>query len=683
MSSQNNKENNTPPENDDFWDLSGYGINKKSKETYDKDKIRPPITAVDLNISLKNSDSNKEDEYKDSKFTFDTKSNNSIDNASVKPRSNLKNEEKSDAEGIITVYSHKTDTASDSYGAARTEKILSGKSDDQNMSEEIFSDVHSSDTPFSKNHDREDSDPEHIIKKYIPPHKPSGKNSILPIIEYTPDNALIKQIRIFPSSDGTVINRNILFSRERESLLHAKGTPCEPVGYFSFSPRYSQLTKSQLSWYLWWRENMRNGNYIQTDYSYVKLYIMELLTADESEDIDGCLDKLCRLYINNHDSVLGFMYLGRLISDFCMLHRLSSPSNLLAPYMHNLIFHHVNDEFYLGPSKANRDIFPEIAIKYISVYNYRKSKFAVDENRKLYDKHIFNAVKEVFQNDECYDLVRSKATGAYSTVVTERKVFDGQRELVSKDAKIQTIAYPISCIQGTVTDTIRYAENKIRDHLGVRSKLSILSLDKSIKCVIDAYFDKALPKKAQDAKLREQKKSPRTEYDRFYDLPKTALSIENASQIEKNSWNTTKILIETFGGDGQNADPDAKTNTPLSPDKSTDIDKSEDNKNDTLESSQTMPGSNHDKSEKTQKTGEANEYDDLINSLGNLAGFISLCKNRSFREQRQFASEQGLSCDEIADIINENAANILGDIILEEDSGGYGIISDYLSIIKD
>ena len=675
MSSQNSKENNIPSENDDFWDLSGYGISKKNKEAYGKDKARPPITVVDLDISIQNSDSNKTDEYKDSKFTFDTKSKKNTDDSSVSPRANPKNAI-SESEGIITVYADKTDSASDNHGTFNTERNSSGKSDDKNMPEEIFSDVHSPGTAFSKNHDREDSGSEHIIKKYIPPHKPSGKNNILPIIEYTPDNALIKQIRIFPSADGTVINRNILFSRERESLLNAKGEPCEPAGYFSFSPRYSQLTKSQLSWYLWWRENMRNGNYIQTDYSYIKLYIMELLTADESEDIDGCLDRLCKLYINNHDSVLGFMYLGKLISDFCMLHRLSSPSNLLAPYMHNLIFHHVNDEFYLGPSKANRDIYPQIAIKYISVYNYRKSKFAVGENRELFDKHIFNAVKEVFQNDECYEFVRSKATGAYSTVVTERKVFDGQRELVSKDAKIQTVAYPISCIQGTVTDTIRYAENKIRDHLGVRSKLSILSLDKSIKCVIDAYFDKALPKKAQDAKLRESKKSPQTEYDRFYDLPKTTLSIENASQIEKNSWNTTKILIETFGG-VQNADPDAEI-----PDKCKDIQKNEDDKNDTPESYQAISVSNPEKSEKT-KAGEKNEYDVLLNALGDLAGFITLCKSRSFREQRQFASKHGLSCDEIADIINENAANILGDIILEEDSGGYGIISDYLSIIKD
>ena len=174
----------------------------------------------------------------------------------------------------------------------------------------------------------------------------------------------------------------------------------------------------------------------------------------------------------------------------------------------------------------------------------------------------------------------------------------------------------------------------------------------------------------------QSKKSPQTEYDRFYDLPKTTLSIENASQIEKNSWNTTKILIETFGG-VQNADPDAEI-----PDKCKDIQKNEDDKNDTPESYQAISVSNPEKSEKT-KAGEKNEYDVLLNALGDLAGFITLCKSRSFREQRQFASKHGLSCDEIADIINENAANILGDIILEEDSGGYGIISDYLSIIKD
>ena len=47
-------------------------------------------------------------------------------------------------------------------------------------------------------------------------------------------------------------------------------------------------------------------------------------------------------------------------------------------------------------------------------------------------------------------------------------------------------------------------------------------------------------------------------------------------------------------------------------------------------------------------------------------------------EQRKFASSHSLTLDEIADTINECAANVFGDIILEDAGGYYTIIEDYV-----
>ena len=63
--------------------------------------------------------------------------------------------------------------------------------------------------------------------------------------------------------------------------------------------------------------------------------------------------------------------------------------------------------------------------------------------------------------------------------------------------------------------------------------------------------------------------------------------------------------------------------------------------------------------------------------LGEIADFISLCKSPSATEQRKFALSHSHSLDAIADRINECAADIFGDIILEDVGGAYAVIEDY------
>ena len=51
-------------------------------------------------------------------------------------------------------------------------------------------------------------------------------------------------------------------------------------------------------------------------------------------------------------------------------------------------------------------------------------------------------------------------------------------------------------------------------------------------------------------------------------------------------------------------------------------------------------------------------------------------------QQRKFASAHGTTIDELADKINETAADIFGDIILEDSGSGYVIIEDYLFLFN-
>ena len=51
-------------------------------------------------------------------------------------------------------------------------------------------------------------------------------------------------------------------------------------------------------------------------------------------------------------------------------------------------------------------------------------------------------------------------------------------------------------------------------------------------------------------------------------------------------------------------------------------------------------------------------------------------------EQRKFASSHNSTVDEIADRINEAAAELFGDIILDNEGEAYTIIEDYLFLFN-
>ena len=73
----------------------------------------------------------------------------------------------------------------------------------------------------------------------------------------------------------------------------------------------------------------------------------------------------------------------------------------------------------------------------------------------------------------------------------------------------------------------------------------------------------------------------------------------------------------------------------------------------------------------------------MKNRLGERFDFIIFALNNDFKGQRSLASRLSLMTDALADGINDLAADILGDIILEEAENGYIIIEDYRELFEN
>lgn len=520
----------------------------------------------------------------------------------------------------------------------------------------------------------DDANKNNRITRFIPPYQGIAKSKRFVIKEYSHSNPLIKSIKVISDKeDDPIFPDTNLFIRERNALLHKVGVECAYTPYYSFYPRYSQMSRAQLKWYLWWRENAKKGNFLYTDESYISLYVYELAATGENEDKSESLKMLCSLmreYSAKKNNVVFGMMIRDIICDFCLIHELQLPSDILGDIDPQVLTGAYLPEFFFDLSQAQ-----SISIRNLSLYDYRRSKLYTPDTSELFQSSIDGALLATLNDANSYNAILSFTEGVYGCVTAEHKPFMRMTNIVNRTVRLEIKYYQLSNVQSSITDATRYAENRLREHLGIKNKLNIMAINPQIKNAIDRFFDVNYPAMSIPDRRRKNaiaKDVETHEYDKLYDVPRTEFSAERAMEIEKESWSTTKILTETFS----DTEDDTQYIVPM--------------QNDALNVTPTIQSRSFEKFDDTaleipsfnDSVSNSNSQSDDIRSkieeaLGEKSKFIELCKCGIAAEQRKFALSLKLSPDELADRINEVAVDIFGDIILENNGDAYQIIEDY------
>lgn len=528
------------------------------------------------------------------------------------------------------------------------------------------------------------------ITKYIPPHSNAifAKKHIL--LEYSPQNPLIKSVILFSDKENdSVFVKDNLFIRERAALLD-RAAPEKPyVPFYSYSPRYSQLNKSQLGWYLWWRENTRCGIFIPTDESYVILYAYELAATTQEEGMQAALDMLCSLltsYSNRELSVIVKLTIRDIICDFCLINKLPPPTEKLCKLEKQILLGSFLPEFFVDFSQSKQSCAVMVNSS-MSLYDYRRSKCYNETTAPIFQKGIEGALRAVLDDSDAFDSITSYTRGVYGSISEEHHPFNRMVNIVNRHIKLEVTYYELSGIKTAVTDIVRYSENKVREHLGIKTRIHVLTINPAARAAADRYFEQNLPAQpAIDRRIKVKKTDAQEvhEYDRFYDVPKSEISPERALEIERESWDITKKLTEAFGYEDNIQSDISNTYEQSASNGSThveaDMDLAPDNIIDiptkiTTDTSAAISD--------TESSGDCQSvFAQLRAALGDIADFVNLCRSSSVTEQKRFALLRSTSVDEIADKINEVAVELFGDIILEDDGSSYKIIEDYLFLFE-
>lgn len=495
---------------------------------------------------------------------------------------------------------------------------------------------------ISVNESRTEKIPEStVIKRYIHPHSEESEKRKAPDAEYFPTNSLIHAVRLYSWSTAYPYYEQFrkaaifYYNKTVQKALH------EP--YFSYMPQYSQLNDKQLAYYLWFRSEVRSGRYPSVDYSYILLLIYETINLSDMIPAERSVGLLSALWLNYRDEYPRLdVQLSEWIFDMCLIEKISPPGDILGEVGNALPPSAGLREFY-ADAVGDSDAFAALLIRHCSNYNYKKSKFAVGENLPIYKKHMSGVLAYIISRSKDPSHPFELAGLKLQDSRCQRDSYTGAlcTPRVKKRIEIEFCSFSHSHeLRFIVTDILKYAENRIRAHIGVKSRLSVNALPAEIKKVADEYFSSELP--VQTLHPGVQNEVP--EYEKLYEPVSRGLSFEAASQIEMISWETTDKLVEAFAEENE------------------------------------VPVIIEEAKIKVPTTATDDDFFEALSEIE--LDFLKASLNEDFAEQGRIATSLGSLTDVIADKINTLSADLRGDILLEDIGNGYTILEDYIDEVK-
>ena len=406
------------------------------------------------------------------------------------------------------------------------------------------------------------------------------------------------------------------------------GKPCERVPFFSYVPQYSQMDKKQLEWYFWWRENVRNGVFLDADLSYIYLYIYEIINLGDMIDTVRSCASLIDVWVHYREVYPQLnRALGEWICDYSLLNQV--PIRYPWPGITaDMIKDCSLGEVFLGFDMEDHESIVRYLLSFCSGYQYRKSKF-YSEHSELYDDVIPHCLLRVVPFLGLWEgentvpkkhISRSAFVGALCSYRIRKHIEVDYIPLCGAEQK------------ALVTSVIKYSENLLRACLGIRSRLGTSELPSNIMSAINGYFEERFSHQGGSMEIRPT-------YEKLYDGPCEEFSMEKALQIERTSWEVTEELVEAFEenvsndtllGDSALNEPQVKVSLP----------------------------SEICEIEATPQSDSENAVSEFLTQIDTYRAFFDAIVSRDIGMQRAFCKQKGMFAEHVIDVINEKAADI-------------------------
>ena len=464
-----------------------------------------------------------------------------------------------------------------------------------------------------------------------------------------PSSKLIQKVTIKPSRD-----RFDFYDTFRKAALIYFDYKCpktEFTPFYSYKPQYSQMTPEQKKYYFYWRDELRRKHFLKTDYSYIYLYVYEILNLPEKIGKEEGLSLLLEVWCAYREELPRLdLNFSVWIQDYCLVYELECPFDSIKNFLFDVINVSSFKEFYLSDiGRGGNGVSAMLA--YLSDYDWHRGKYASAGNTDMYRMHIEGAMRLVFAS-----IFDDEIIGKSDVNKITRTAFPGSlcTHTVKCILEIEYLSVSSSPeLRRSITAALKYTENKLRAILGVKSRLAVKDLPDSMRKIIDRYFE------YEFARLKKEKeRANMPEYEKLYEVANEKVSFEDAIEIEKASWRMTARLIEGTEEFEAFAAEDALDGC-------------------------NIPETSEEYEEKSDVSESGTECDTYGLSEAAIA-FLSAVLNNDTDTASAVSKEHKKMPEAIAEEINEAFADNFGDVIIEQtDVGEFKVIDDYTEEISE
>lgn len=288
-------------------------------------------------------------------------------------------------------------------------------------------------------------------------------------------------------SNEPVFTENKFF-KDMMKYEEKTGRKTEFVPFMTYWPTYDSMTQQQKDWYFYWRTEVRNGDYPDTDLSYIFVHIYELLSGVGWRDAEEGYEQLINLWIYYHERFPKLKYyLIPWMFDFCELHQLEykeiGASDTQLRYQRNiancLIEKHCTDR----PLKL-----PFSYIVELCDYDINRSKFYKEDHQELLETAIPRVVALI---DASWIKKQNKGIlslyGPKTSKTQRYQIFQGANCLRRNEYLEITVKDYIGAseLRRYMTNLVKFSENVLRDIWGHKGRLRNINVEGETATLIE------------------------------------------------------------------------------------------------------------------------------------------------------------------------------------------------------
>lgn len=352
-----------------------------------------------------------------------------------------------------------------------------------------------------------------------------------------PDRSTIVRADFDIRLPGGILSSEKRFVEEARQLIEVEGEQAPFVPFMSYWPTYGVMNEPQRKWYMYWRTEVRQGRFPDTDLSYLFVHIYELINGIGWQEPEEGYDQLKELWINYRERLPQLdVYMQDWIIDYDLVHELNMSLSEMVELSSGYLPPEILDmELQRLLSSNISDISLKLLQRYYD-YDITLSKFYRDGGMKVLEQYIPRVMVLV----DSY-LLRTRKAGILDQFelnherTIERTLF---RKAVYDESiygkSVRMTYVPIgehADFVQFVTRVFRCTENKCRELLGFRGRLRGKTLEPELANVIERYLDKAFA--IEQMPVVEQP-IVRIDAEKLASLQKESEYVRRALMIEEN-----------------------------------------------------------------------------------------------------------------------------------------------------